>query len=323
MGVRWVRSRPTVIAVVLSVVLLLAQNPSDELERNFKNPPDSAKPRVWWHWVGGNVTKEGITKDLEWMKRVGIGGMQMFDVGIGGGQIVDKKIIFMTPEWFNALRHAASEADRLGLEMSMAASGGWSETGGPWVKPEQAMKKVVWSELRVNGPQTLATKLPEPPSVNGPIRDLKRRETGFGQTANSAPGAPDPTLYRDTVVLAYQTPEEERALANLQPKVSSNAGPIEVSALLDDSLETGVDVPIPENGQPVWIQFEFPHPFTARALSIALSSTSMYGSSVPIGKIEAGNDGTNFSVLATLPGEEHNIRPINVRTFAFPQTTAT
>ena len=112
----------------------------------FRNPPESAWPRTWWHWTRSNVTKEGITKDLEWMKRVGIAGFQLADVNAGGGQTVDKKIEFGTPEWFDAVRHAASEADRLGLEMTIFSSAGWSETGGPWVKPEQAMKKLVWSE---------------------------------------------------------------------------------------------------------------------------------------------------------------------------------
>src|SRR5689334_3344144 len=104
----------------------LGQVSGDELARGFKEPPDSAKPRVWWHWMSGNVTKEGITADLEWMKRVGIAGMQMFDGSLGIRQFTEKRLIWMTPEWKEAFRHAAAEADRLGLEMSMAASGGWS-----------------------------------------------------------------------------------------------------------------------------------------------------------------------------------------------------
>src|SRR4051812_19044133 len=99
------------------------------LERTFRTPPDDAKPRVWWHWMNGNVTREGITADLEWMKRVGIGGMQMFDGSLGTPQFVEKRLVWMTPAWKAAFRHAASEANRLGLEMTMAASGGWSETG--------------------------------------------------------------------------------------------------------------------------------------------------------------------------------------------------
>ena len=150
------------------------------LEQGFKNPPDSAKPRTWWHWTAGNVTKEGITKDLEWMKRVGIGGFQLADVASGSGQTVENKILFGTPEWLDAVHHAATEADRLGLEMSIFSSAGWSETGGPWVKPEQAMKKFVWSETAVEGPRTFHEKLSQPPSNNGPIRNLASGGGGGG-----------------------------------------------------------------------------------------------------------------------------------------------
>jgi hypothetical protein len=164
-----------------------AQPLQDALEQGFRNPPDSAKPRTWWHWTGGNITKEGITKDLEWMKRAGIGGFQLADVSFGMGQSVDKKIAFGTPEWLDAVRHTASEAERLGLEMAIFSSAGWSETGGPWVKPEQAMKKLVWSETSVEGPRSFSGKLPQPPSNNGPIRNLPRGGARPGPPGSSAP----------------------------------------------------------------------------------------------------------------------------------------
>lgn len=96
------------------------------------------------------------------MKRVGIAGFQLADVNAGGGQTVDRKIEFGTPEWFDAVRHAASEADRLSLEMTIFSSAGWSETGGPWVKPEQAMKKLVWSETIVAGPRSFVSSALKP-----------------------------------------------------------------------------------------------------------------------------------------------------------------
>src|ERR1039458_9450495 len=129
------RTRQAIISAVAAtglLALLWAQTPGDALEQGFKNPPEAAKPRTWWHWTNGNITKEGISKDLEWMKRAGIGGMQLADVASGGG-----------------------------------------ETVGPWVNPEQAMKKLVWSETAVDGPRNFAGKLPQPPSDNGPIRHLR------------------------------------------------------------------------------------------------------------------------------------------------------
>src|SRR6476620_11938676 len=86
-----------------------AQSSGDSLETGFRNPPASARPRTWWHWTQSNVTKEGITKDLEWMHRVGIAGAQLADVNAGGGQTVEHKIVFGTPEWLDAVRHAAAE----------------------------------------------------------------------------------------------------------------------------------------------------------------------------------------------------------------------
>ena len=80
------------------------QSSGDALERGFKNPPDSAKPRVWWHWMNGNITKDGIKADLEWMKRVGIGGFQNFDAALDTPQVVKKRLVYMTPEWKDAFK---------------------------------------------------------------------------------------------------------------------------------------------------------------------------------------------------------------------------
>jgi hypothetical protein len=121
----------------LGLWAVAAQDRGDELERGFRNPPDSAKPRVWWHWMNGNITKEGIKLDLEWMKRVGIGGFQNFDAALNTPQIVEKRLVYMTPEWKDAFRYAATLADQLGLEMAIAGSPGWSESGGPWVPHEE------------------------------------------------------------------------------------------------------------------------------------------------------------------------------------------
>src|SRR6476620_12197101 len=151
-------------AVLVVFTLSLASSRADELADGFANPPDDAKPRTWWHWTGGNVTKDGITKDLEWMKRVGIGGMQLADVSSGRGQSVENKIEFGSPEWLDAVRHAAAEAKRLGLEMTLFSSAGWSETGGPWVTPAQGMQRLVWTETIVEGGRNFTVKLAQPPA---------------------------------------------------------------------------------------------------------------------------------------------------------------
>ena len=98
------------------------------------------------------------------MKRIGIAGFQLSDVNAGGGQTVTNQILFGSPEWLDAVRFSASEAERLGLEMSIFSSAGWSLAGGPWVKPEEAMKKLVWSELNIIGGTKFTGKLPQPPA---------------------------------------------------------------------------------------------------------------------------------------------------------------
>ena len=158
-------------------------------EGGFQNPPDSAKPRAWWHWLSGNVTEPGITADLEWMKRVNIAGFQMFDGDLGSPLFVDKPLIWMEPDWKAAWHHAAAEADRLHLEMAMAASGGWSETAGPWVKPAQGMKKYVWSETEVEGPKAFAAVLPAPPRNLGKFQDMTAPPSLHFPMATDLPGA--------------------------------------------------------------------------------------------------------------------------------------
>jgi hypothetical protein len=199
----------------------------DPLVDGFNDPPDSARPRTWWHWTGGNVTLDGITKDLEWMKRAGIAGFQLADVSVGRGQTVEKKTEFGSPEWLAAVRHAASEAQRLGLEMALVSSPGWSLTGGPWVAPEQAMKKLVWSETAVEGPRRFRGTLPRPPSNNGPIRNLA--------AGGRPPATPDPTHYGDSVVVAYRTPAADRPPPR-PVAATTHEGAIDPAALLDEDL---------------------------------------------------------------------------------------
>jgi hypothetical protein len=216
---------------------------TETLAAGFRNPPASSKPRTWWHWTNGNVTESGITKDLEWMRRSGIGGFQLVDVAAGGGQTVEPKINFGTEEWYHAVRHSAEEANRLGLEMSIFSCAGWSEAGGPWVTQPMAMKRVVWSETVVEGPAKLSVKLAEPPSNEGPVRD---------SNAGAKPDAPH--FYRDSAVIAYRTPAD--AVSTQSPaRITTNNGPIDGTPLLDGSLTTSITISAPTEGAPAWMQF--------------------------------------------------------------------
>src|SRR5437660_122204 len=197
------------VLTVCLVARVPGQTPSDTLENGFLNPPDSARPRVWWHWMNGNITKEGIKLDLEWMKRVGIGGFQNFDAALNTPKLVDKRLVYMTPEWKDAFQYTTKLADQLELEEAIAGSPGWSESGGPWVMPSQGMKKVVWSEIRVEGSKPFSGMLPHPPTVSGPMQNIPIFDF-LAMIGGEAPTSP-PTFYADTAVIAY------RAAANDVP----------------------------------------------------------------------------------------------------------
>jgi hypothetical protein len=262
--------------------------------------------------MNGNVTKEGITADLEWMKRSGIAGMQMFDGDLDTPQIVANRLIWMTPAWKDALCHAAEEADRLGLEMAMAASGGWSETAGPWVKPEEAMKKLVWSEMFVEGPKKVSAVLPHPPTNNGKFQNMPE--------PFSPPTKADSPFYADIKVLAYRLPEGEVRMADLHPEVTTSAPSVDPAALTDGNFATTASIPLKSGETQVWVQFKFARPYRAQAITIALAAG---GWAIPDGAVQASDDGAQWSTLVSLPGPAQSLSWLStVQTYSFPETAA-
>jgi len=294
------------LLIIVSLLVSTSQAPSQSLEEGFKNPPESAKPRAWWHWTNSNITLDGITKDLEWMSRAGIGGFQLADVASGQGQTVEKKILFGSPEWLDAVRHAASEAERLNLEMTIFSSAGWSLTGGPWVKPEQAMKKLVWSETNVTGTRKFRGNLPPVPSNEGPIRNLSR---------SAKPGISEPQFSRDFLVLAFPTPPDEADIQNLNPVITTSAGQIGGKELLDDDLNTSARIRSGKDKNIAWIQFSFDKPVKIKAVTLASRN------GIPVGAFRYGTNGADFRTAAVLPGAQL-YRAGKVETISFPEVTA-
>ena len=170
-----------------------------DLEAGFKTPPSSAKPQVWWHWMAGNVTREGITADLEAMADAGIGGAILFDAGLGTRWgVPEGPLEFNTPEWYDTVKFAATEAKRLGLELGMANCSGWANSGGPWNTPYYAMKTVCFTETAVKGGAAIRVALPQPED-----------KVGF---------------YRDIAVVAFPTPAEKFELKDWKFKCFSDPG---------------------------------------------------------------------------------------------------
>ncbi len=108
--------------------------PASDLAEKFLSPPDSARPWVYWFWNNGNVTKKGITADLEAMRRAGIGGVIIMDV-FERFAPPPGTADFMNPEWRELFRFSVAEAHRLGLEINMTNGPGWTGSSGPWITP--------------------------------------------------------------------------------------------------------------------------------------------------------------------------------------------
>ena len=146
----------SVLAVVLACAApAFAAAPS--LEAGFRNPPPAARPHTWYHMMNGNVTKAGITRDFEELAKAGVGGVQMFDAGCA---VPPGDVAFNSPAWFGVLRHAASEARRLGLEVCVPNCSGWSSSGGPWNPPSNGMKRVTFRLASASGPGRISLRLP-------------------------------------------------------------------------------------------------------------------------------------------------------------------
>jgi hypothetical protein len=284
------------------------------LESRFRDPPASARPRVWWHWMNGNITKDGIAKDLAWMKRVGIGGVQNFDAALQTPQIVDKRLVYMTPEWKDAFRFAATEADRLGLELAIAASPGWSETGGPWVNPQNGLKKLVWSSSTVTGGKPLKIRLASPPSATGPFQDIARHAGVEQLMAGEEAPKGDPRYYGDVAVLAFP---DLGAAVQVQPEVRDFRGNrLEAAGLSDDNLGTGVSLPRDGSGRPV-LYLDYPSAVTIRSASLFVPGATMpFLGALYQPRLEASADGQTWKQVARFSSREVP------DTLSFPAVTA-
>ena len=224
-------------------------------DQRFANPPKEARPYVWWHWINGNTSKDGIRKDLEWMNRIGIAGFHQFDAGgtmMQGLPPVVPQTPYLSDVWKENFAYAIHLADSLGMEVGIVSAPGWSSTGGPWVKPEDAMKKLTWRTLEVKGngkSQTLT--LPEPYKT-------------IGRFQNVSAGIYAPVFekmsqwYQDIAVVAVRVPEAEKTMQELGATVTSSGGDFTVEQLTNGDINDGPELALNKEGTHAWIQYNFP-----------------------------------------------------------------
>ena len=251
--------------------------------------------------MNGNVTKEGIKADLHWMDRIGIGGFQNFDAALMTPKIVDKRLVYMTPEWKDAFLYTTELADSLGLEMAIAGSPGWSESGGPWVQAKDGMKKYVWKEMRIEGGREFTGTIPSPPSTTGIFQNFPV-EYGFSSTEDTPE---PPEYYQDIGVYAYRIPEADVSLLELNPKITSSGGSFDLATLIDGDVDKTILLPSVAKGEKSWVQFEFERPQTIKSLTIVGGGGGtdfpLPGAGAVVRALEASDDGVNFHVIVSIP----------------------
>ena len=295
--------------------LSLISTAQDQLYKNFLTPPAAAKPRVWWHWMNGNISKNGIQKDMEWMDRSGIGGLMNFDANLFTPVVVKQKLAYMTPEWKDAFKFTTAFAKQKKLELAIAGSPGWSVTGGPWVEPKDGMKKYVWSITNIDGGATYKGKLNLPAGSSGKIQDAKMPTGGLGSSSKKIPD-----FYADAAVIAFKQPVHEKTLLELQPAISSSGGSFNLKELTDGSIAKSSKIPFKSYEEDLWIQYSFNEPTTFKAFTVSgaqhLPQEDFYGG--PKNRsLQVSNDGINFKTIAQVSG---SVVPHN--TVAFEPTTA-
>ena len=257
------------INLVLLVSLIIScsdkQSISD-LEKGFINPPDSYKPYVWWHWINGNITKEGITRDLEAMASQGIGGASIFNLR---GQADEGPVTYGSEKWQECYNHAFAEAKRLGLELSFQNCGGWATNGGPWVTKDNAMKKLTYKKLQFKGPQKLSAVLSKP-----------------GNNLD---------YYKDIRVLAFRSNDLEikNPMDSALVNVSCDKEIINKEALFDADIVTEARV-LADEGK-VTLTFEFKYPFKASSIFIKRAWPSYNG--VNVFELSVSQDNKKYKIV--------------------------
>ena len=289
---------------------------ADAQDQRFENPPKEARPYVWWHWINGNTSKDGIRKDLEWMNRIGIAGFHQFDAGgtmMQGLPPVVQQTPYLSNAWKENFAYAIYLADSLGMEVGIASAPGWSSTGGPWVEPADAMKKLTWRTLEIKGNgknQTLT--LPEPYKT-------------IGRFQNVSAGIYAPVFekmsqwYQDIAVVAVRVPEAEKTMQELGATITSSGGDFTVEQLTNGDINDGPELALNKEGTHAWIQYNFPEAVTIR--SFTLVGGQVQGQFDPDRTYDntllCSQDGTTWTEVIRVPSS--NLEQITVD---IPETTA-
>ncbi|WPU92059.1 glycosyl hydrolase [Mucilaginibacter sabulilitoris] len=216
--------------------------PMQALEDNFVKAPDSIQTSVYWYWISDNISKEGVIRDLESMKKVGIN--RAFIGNIWQDDVPAGKVKIFSDEWWDILHTALKKAAELNIQIGIFNSPGWSQSGGPWVKPEQAMRYLTSSEISVKGPIKLHKKLVQP-------------EKNF----------------QDVKVIAYPVNKDfDSNIISLKPQINSTPVINNLNKVFDNNDTTSLKF---QNGKQFTININSSQPYTVRSLTIVPIHSAM------------------------------------------------
>ncbi len=215
----------------------LSETEYQEIKAGFETPADENTLWCYWYWINDDISKEGITKDLEAMKEAGIGAALIGNINPAG---VDGKVPMLSEEWWSHMVHAVTEGKRIGVDIGVFNCPGWSQSGGPWVTSEMAMRYLTYSETKVTGPGKINVKLAQP-----------KKE------------------FQDTHTLAFLAPKaEKRNLYALGAKVKSTPAIPNLKLAFDGDSTTSMSFKTQKNGV-VSIEIDLKDAITARQIAIS------------------------------------------------------
>ena len=279
-------NKTTMIAFALAMAQCVPAAVPDALIDDFLDPPDSARAETWWHWMGGEVTKDGITADLEAARRMGLGAVQMFNAGVVPDLLPGKdRVLCMDSAWEDMVRHAMRECKRLGLGFYAHNSAGWTGAGGPWIAPSNAMFHVETREVRLESGKE--GEIPRPESWPEKGR----------------------TYYADIRAYAFPTPPAMMAEDLPRPEICGSDSSADLDLLLRDPESAkpklyvpkeeqtpGVEVSV-EKGEEYFVQYDFGRPVEVR--SVGIMAENLFGES-PV--LFAGDAPGKLAEICRLPG---------------------
>ena len=247
--------------------------------KSFRNPPKVYHPETWFHFIGGNISKEGITADLEAIAEAGISGIQLFHGQFGGPWPgVDEQITCLSPLWDDVVRHAAEECRRLGLRFTMQNCPGWAMSVGPWIEPSNSMRHLVYSRTDFAG-GNIESVLPKSQQYDEDWRD-----------------------YKDVAVVAFPTPEDDTGTFFIPQSVKSNSNH-PWKDFISDKVREGIRLSPTPDDKPYTVEVTFADPVKVRHIVMAsVASFNLMWCFKPDVKIDVQavlSDGSTKEVLHT------------------------